>query len=404
MNGFLEVTHIVIVPDLGANIAPESPCDRAIQEGSLVDCDNGRDICNLRGKDLEGHLFSRASFDKAVCVNDANAFCIEERIRISMYHKLSVGDDARWDAFRVQPLPRQPGFGPTGRSPSERINTNKLSQRIILNHLGWYVSYSCSEPPEQMGSDESVRSWLANIPTSCEKRVLTASYISPPPSFTPKRRKTSSSKRMDFEQTPRPQKQRKRAYHKEGVESNESGSSASGLTSESYPSLPHAIGSSPSRPISPTRDLINQLRSAHPSIQCNAIESPLSSESPIAVQELLKNLAAGFGENVIPRKLRVCQDGSGTAGSKVANCGPHKPKIEAASPFATAFIPTNAWMDDSDVFLEAIWDQVAEILDEAICCVKYQRDENAWCSKVVHPLMSLALGRSRTTMLQWENV
>lgn len=55
-DGFLEVTHIVIVPDLRGNITPESPSDRAIHEGSLVNCDNGRDICNFRRKDLEGHL------------------------------------------------------------------------------------------------------------------------------------------------------------------------------------------------------------------------------------------------------------------------------------------------------------------------------------------------------------
>lgn len=163
-----------------------------------------------------------------------------------------MGEDGRWDACRVQPLPRQfTGFEPTGRSPSERINTNKLNNPGLSKYF--YVSCSFPEPHQQLGS---VRFWLATIPTSCEKRELSAPYISPPPSFTPKKRKASSPERMDFEQTPRPQKQRKRGYRNGGAESNESGSSASGLTSESYSSLPHTIGSALSRPISRTKEHI----------------------------------------------------------------------------------------------------------------------------------------------------
>jgi hypothetical protein len=38
-----------------------------------------------------------------------------------------------------------------------------------------------------------------------------------------------------------------------------------------------------------------------------------------------------------------------------------------------------------------VWDCIEEILSESRDCGRYQQDENAWCMKVVHPVLRLAL-------------
>ncbi|KAE8353466.1 hypothetical protein BDV28DRAFT_107173 [Aspergillus coremiiformis] len=47
--------------------------------------------------------------------------------------------------------------------------------------------------------------------------------------------------------------------------------------------------------------------------------------------------------------------------------------------------------DLSDREVDRLWESIAEILDEARESSRYQRDENAWCTAVVYPLLQLAL-------------
>lgn len=54
---------------------------------------------------------------------------------------------------------------------------------------------------------------------------------------------------------------------------------------------------------------------------------------------------------------------------------------------------------------ETLWNTVMVIFEEARCCKNYMRDEGAWCSKVVEPLLTLALGGGfGEPIFQWENM
>lgn len=58
-----------------------------------------------------------------------------------------------------------------------------------------------------------------------------------------------------------------------------------------------------SRQVSPTRDILNQLRLADPSIICGPLALGSTPESAITLR---KRLTDGFGHNIIPRGLEVC--------------------------------------------------------------------------------------------------
>jgi hypothetical protein len=49
-----------------------------------------------------------------------------------------------------------------------------------------------------------------------------------------------------------------------------------------------------------------------------------------------------------------------------------------------------------------LWDSIEEVLSESRDCGRYQQDENAWCMKVVHPVLRLALKGS--SVLKVESV
>lgn len=133
----------------------------------------------------------------------------------------------------------------------------------------------------------------------------------------------------------------------------------------------HSAGSSPKRATSPVRDLLNDLRVSKPSVLC---EIPSSVTLPEHAASLQRNLMDHLEERLIPAGL--------------------KPRILAAYPSVAASIPTVAY-DISDTRstdeLNTLWDCVEEILSESRDCGRYQQDENAWCMKVVHPTLRLAL-------------
>ena len=58
-----------------------------------------------------------------------------------------------------------------------------------------------------------------------------------------------------------------------------------------------------SRQVSPTRDILNQLRLADPPVVCGPLALSPPPESVIALR---KRLTDGFGQHIIPRGLEVC--------------------------------------------------------------------------------------------------
>jgi hypothetical protein len=58
-----------------------------------------------------------------------------------------------------------------------------------------------------------------------------------------------------------------------------------------------------SRQVSPTRDILNQLRLADPPVVCGPLTVSPTPESAIVLR---KRLTDGFGHKIIPRGLKVC--------------------------------------------------------------------------------------------------
>ncbi|KAE8347017.1 hypothetical protein BDV24DRAFT_53115 [Aspergillus arachidicola] len=67
-------------------------------------------------------------------------------------------------------------------------------------------------------------------------------------------------------------------------------------------------------------------------------------------------------------------------------------------------IPDSAYDDTnnpSDRELDVLWETIMEIMREARVCSRYQKDESAWCIKVVYPMLHLAF---KGSMLKAESV
>lgn len=82
-----------------------------------------------------------------------------------------------------------------------------------------------------------------------------------------------------------------------------------------------------------------------------------------------------------------------------------KSQIFVTYPSIAVSIPTSVYdvLDTrSAQELNTLWDCVEEILSESRDYGRYQQDENAWCIKVVHPTLHLALKGS--SMLKVESV
>lgn len=129
-----------------------------------------------------------------------------------------------------------------------------------------------------------------------------------------------------------------------------------------------------SRATSPVRDLMNDLRVSKPAIMC---EIPSAVMLPELASNLQRDLMERLEEAIIPLGL--------------------KDRILTKYPSVAPSIPSSAY-DTSNALsaseLDTLWDSVEEILMESKDCGTYQQDENAWCIKVVHPVLRLALKRS----------
>ncbi|KAL3477471.1 hypothetical protein BJX99DRAFT_269872 [Aspergillus californicus] len=126
-----------------------------------------------------------------------------------------------------------------------------------------------------------------------------------------------------------------------------------------------------SRQVSPTRDILNQLRLADPPIIC----WPLAlSPTPESVITLRKRLTDGFGHNIIPRGLES--------------------RIRAFDPISADEIPQTAFSDSStlsDAVLDELWGDLKTICFDARQCDIYGKDENAWCLDVVQPILDSSI-------------
>lgn len=133
---------------------------------------------------------------------------------------------------------------------------------------------------------------------------------------------------------------------------------------------------------SPVRGLLHELRCSKPSVFC---ESPSAEALPPRASFLQHHLMHDIDVALIPIGL--------------------KSRITDKYPSTAASIPDSAY-DNSDIRsaqeLHGLWISVEEILRVSQDCGKYQEDENAWCSKVVNPLLRLAL--KENSMLCVESV
>ncbi|KAJ0417623.1 hypothetical protein BJY00DRAFT_289284 [Aspergillus carlsbadensis] len=129
--------------------------------------------------------------------------------------------------------------------------------------------------------------------------------------------------------------------------------------------------STTSRQVSPSRDILNQLRLADPPV----IYGPLAvSPVPESIVTLRKRLADGFGHNIIPRGLES--------------------RIRAWDSLSADDIPETAYCNSStlsDASLDNLWAELKTIFFDARQCDFYNKDENAWCLDVVQPLLNSSI-------------
>ncbi|CEL05821.1 hypothetical protein ASPCAL06934 [Aspergillus calidoustus] len=112
-----------------------------------------------------------------------------------------------------------------------------------------------------------------------------------------------------------------------------------------------------SRQVSPTRDILNQLRLADPPVVCG----PTVSRTPDSAIVLRKRLTDGFGHKIIPRGLES--------------------RIRAFDSLSADEIPETAYYDSStlsDAALDDLWAELEKICFDASQCDIYGKDENAW--------------------------
>ncbi|KAK3172316.1 hypothetical protein OEA41_005637 [Lepraria neglecta] len=172
---------------------------------------------------------------------------------------------------------------------------------------------------------------------------------------------------QDHEATPRSRKR------------NRKGGYRPASLSEATSSIQFSQPESPARSNSPVKDLLNELRSAKPTIDYQQLDGV---NLPATVRELIQKLNTDFGQAYVPLGLKA--------------------KLEEAATSAQFAKESIYNRNNTLVEVGSLWEEVMEIYDEARCCKVYSRDEGAWSSKVVQPLMTLALDKK--SIFQWENI
>ncbi|KAE8369729.1 hypothetical protein BDV27DRAFT_152810 [Aspergillus caelatus] len=222
--------------------------------------------------------------------------------------------------------------------------------------------------------DTAVWRWLRDVP--CET-------VATPPDTTPSSPSSNlKRKRIVTARSTSPAKRQRILDDANNVHPDQSASAIAVTELTERTRLSHRSPSSPSkRAVSPIRDLLNDLRASKPAIFC---ELPFTIALPENAAALCTTLTQGLHERVIPIGL--------------------KDRVSASFPLMANEIPNSAYDDtdnSSDRELDILWETITEILTEARASSRYQKDESAWCTKVVYPMLHLAC---KGSMLKAESV
>ncbi|CAD6442215.1 1ef9a539-42cc-4dd9-89f6-13898e29da70 [Sclerotinia trifoliorum] len=221
---------------------------------------------------------------------------------------------------------------------------------------------------------------IMEIQSSVDKWLQT--YVNEPPDTQPLTPSTSSvrGKRTRDMSEPRiAEKRRRTAPDDDDLFPDQSASRNERLDLSEKTRLSHP---SQSVTLSPIRCLLRDLRLSKPSILC---EIPSAVTLPERVLALQQSLVDQLEDGLIPVGL--------------------KHQILATYPSIVASIPNSAYdiLDTrSGPELDILWSGVEKILKESRKCGINHQDENAWCTKVIHPVLCLAL--KGNSMMEVENV
>ncbi|KAK5020687.1 hypothetical protein LTR60_000298 [Cryomyces antarcticus] len=206
--------------------------------------------------------------------------------------------------------------------------------------------------------DGDVHHWLSGLPIDSDPSEA-PQHLTPPQSHSPSKQKRKLNVSSSRSSSPR-----KRSRIDDDLILPDQSASVTAI-SETHTTRSYA--SSPGRPTSPVRDVLNELRLSRPAIYWYDIYT--KTVSPVSHEW-------------------VSQD-----------------RLFASDPEGTADIPDSAF-DELDTQappeLAILWKQVDNICKEAEECVEYGQDENAWCMGVVQPLLHCGLRSS--LMLQLKSV
>ena len=171
------------------------------------------------------------------------------------------------------------------------------------------------------------------------------------------------------------------------MESTNSLDSTFSMTSRSI-LLPRSTSraSIPTGSSSPSRDVLDALRTASPSVQCVGQDAQMNQKA----MEVRRHLSQNFGDPIIPFKLKVCKYRSLEHRARLTD-SPSQEKLRTVDPISVEEISESAFNyndKSSDADLERLWATVQRIHLEAHDCAKNYQDENAWCEEVVQRVLS----------------
>ena len=151
------------------------------------------------------------------------------------------------------------------------------------------------------------------------------------------------------------------------------------------------------RSSSPTRNL-TELRTATPSISLgsfNQVKQPLSADVAARINKLRGRLSRREGLEIsyIPAGLREAIESDVLFAPTLA--------MDPIDPEAYDYEDTRPGSHPS--LVDAL-DRVKSIFESACHCTEYGRDENAWCYRVVWPLVELAMRLQGNTKFKMESV
>ena len=180
-----------------------------------------------------------------------------------------------------------PAVAPNNLAPHTKI--------FLLHH---HVTSLCDNafPTTILMFDEAdITSWIDHIDTSIEEVRHARALPTPPRSLGSKisKQKRSASMDLDYQDDEATPRSRKR---------NRKGGYRPASLSEATSSIQFSQPESPARSNSPVKDLLNELRSAKPTIDYQQLDGV---NLPATVRELIQKLNTDFGQAYVPLGLKV---------------------------------------------------------------------------------------------------